>query len=190
MNKLGAKALGDTRILLDTIRISLQQRTAGNVTIQPQGSQLNVLRDRFEIACQKASAEKCKRACYYATSQICSTSDCKIGMKSHFARECRAHCKEVYRYTDDDDKTDDSDTDIETGDIDDSSSASEIIYNDSRSDIDFEMYLNSTTTPCPPKNKKKGTKSGIDYDSVMSVNTELSKASNYKKPLRKSKMLL
>lgn len=170
--------------MIQSVTIALQHRSTDNATLPPHGHQLNVLRDRFEMACQKASAEKCKRACYYATSQVCSTNDCKIGKKSNLARECRVHCKEAYRYTGED-KSDDSDTDADTRGMDESSSVSETTYNDSRPDPDFEEYLNSTTTTTTC-NLKKATKSGVDSDSIMKVNMKLNRAFGYRNSKKQS----
>lgn len=168
--------------MIKYVRIVLQLRTTGNGTIQPQRYQLILLRDKFEIACQKVSAEKCKRACYYAINQVCSTYGCKVGKKSNLAKECTAHCKEAYRYTDEN-KSEYSDTDIET---DDSSSVSENSYNDSRPDDDFEVYVNRSTTPSLPKNKKIEYKSMINTDSIVKANLKLGKAFSYKKSFRNS----
>lgn len=133
----------------------MQQRSSDNITLPPRGHQLNILRDRFEVACQKASAEKCKRACYYATGHVCSKYDCRIDKKSILAKQCRAQCKAAYSYKD---GSDNSDTDV---DSDDSSHKSD---DDSRRDTDFEAYINGLTASNKVKPKKKATKSQIDYD--------------------------
>ncbi|CAH1642166.1 unnamed protein product [Spodoptera littoralis] len=83
--------------------------------------ELNILRDRYEKACQRLSRGKCTTACNYAHNATCVKFECEKRLKKSFRRNCKAHCKRAYSSTSKKQKGSDSDGDSDDSGSDDSS---------------------------------------------------------------------
>ncbi|CAF4906011.1 unnamed protein product [Pieris macdunnoughi] len=57
---------------------------------------INILRDKFEKACKKLSAKKCRNACKFAYDAACSIHSCENSLKKGFKKGCKAECKTAY----------------------------------------------------------------------------------------------
>ncbi|CAK1549229.1 unnamed protein product [Leptosia nina] len=74
---------------------------------------LNILRDRFEKACKKLSAQKCRKACKFATDNACATHTCQNSKKRAFKKSCKSECRvayNLYKATSDSDEDDDEES--------------------------------------------------------------------------------
>ncbi|XP_022828811.1 uncharacterized protein LOC111358126 [Spodoptera litura] len=83
--------------------------------------ELNILRDRYEKACQRLSRGKCTTACNYAHNATCVKFECEKKLKKSFKRNCKAQCKRAYTSTSKKQKGSDSDGDSDDSGSDDSS---------------------------------------------------------------------
>lgn len=61
--------------------------------------ELNLLRDRYEKACQKLSRGKCTTACNYAQNATCVKFECGKKLKKNLRRNCKAKCRIAYSST-------------------------------------------------------------------------------------------
>ncbi|KAH9635661.1 hypothetical protein HF086_001452 [Spodoptera exigua] len=58
--------------------------------------EINILRDRYEKACQKISRQKCNAACTYAQDTMCAKYECTKTLKKNLKRNCKFQCKIAY----------------------------------------------------------------------------------------------
>ncbi|KAI8433759.1 hypothetical protein MSG28_015737 [Choristoneura fumiferana] len=93
-----------------------------NVTIDPKVKSMNILRDRYEAACQEESMRKCYKACTGAAKQTCAGDKCSERRLKEFGTACKTRCKQNYGIRDKK-KSDDSDSDT-SSDSDDSDKSS------------------------------------------------------------------
>ncbi|CAD0206047.1 unnamed protein product [Chrysodeixis includens] len=63
---------------------------------KPETKELNILRDRYEKACQRQSQHKCDSACFYAHNATCVKFECSKQLKKNFRRNCKSQCKMAY----------------------------------------------------------------------------------------------
>lgn len=98
------------------MQITLNQDTS----VKPgetQDKELNILRDRYEKACQRTSQEKCNQACTYAHNATCIKFECEKKLKKNFRRNCKTQCKNAYMIKkggSDSDSTSNSDSDSDS----------------------------------------------------------------------------
>ncbi|KAF9798977.1 hypothetical protein SFRURICE_011616 [Spodoptera frugiperda] len=72
---------------------------ASNVNSKGNDIELNLLRDRYEKACQKLSRGKCTTACNYAQNATCVKFECGKKLKKNLRRNCKAKCRIAYSST-------------------------------------------------------------------------------------------
>ncbi|XP_063835384.1 uncharacterized protein LOC135084549 [Ostrinia nubilalis] len=105
--------------LMETKHVTLRNETPH----QTLDLRVDILRDRFERACQQASRAKCNDACKFAYQGACDEYECTKAKKKAFAKRCKAQCKAAYiikkeKEKDSSDSSSDSDSESDSSDSD------------------------------------------------------------------------
>ncbi|XP_063630669.1 uncharacterized protein LOC134801974 [Cydia splendana] len=60
--------------------------------------EVNILRDRFEKLCKKASFTKCRAACKHASVKTCKQHECVSAKEKALKKSCKTRCQDTYAY--------------------------------------------------------------------------------------------